>query len=255
MAIDAECDGDFNRALQLWEQVNLLATKPDDRRRALNKVRDLTSRANPIAKPIVPPTSEVPLFKGDLGGSGTEAKSEESEGAIEFPTPRYSRLRDLLKNQRWKDADQVTLKIMLNISNRRLQGWLDADSLSDFPSRDLEVIDRLWVTASAGRFGFSVQKRIWEQCGRPMAFTPNWKKCLNSFGWYKSDEPLRYKDLKFSITDSPHGELPGMSDSNDAPGSFTTTKTPFGSFGGGSIELWCLFARDDLRSIPKIPGE
>jgi hypothetical protein len=63
MAIDAECDGDFDRALQLWEQVNLSATKPDDRRRSLNKVRDLMSRVNPVVKPIVPEvqtTSEVP---------------------------------------------------------------------------------------------------------------------------------------------------------------------------------------------------
>jgi Caspase domain len=74
MAIDAECDGDFDRALQLWEQVNLLATKLDDRRRALNKVQDLMSRVNLVVKPIVPEvqtTSEVPLTKGDLGGSVT----------------------------------------------------------------------------------------------------------------------------------------------------------------------------------------
>jgi hypothetical protein len=35
MAIGAEYDGDLDRALQLWERVNLLATKPDDRRRAM----------------------------------------------------------------------------------------------------------------------------------------------------------------------------------------------------------------------------
>lgn len=100
MAIDAECDSDFDRALQLWEQVNLSATKLDDQRRALNKVRDLMSRVNPVVKPIVPEvqtTSEVPLGKGDLGGSNLSWK----EMTFEFETAKV--------NDRGEVVDRRTL--------------------------------------------------------------------------------------------------------------------------------------------------
>ncbi len=89
MAIDAECDGDFNRALQFWEQVNLLATKPDDRRISLNKARDLMNRANPVEKLIVPlvdplalpPGTEIPLTSLETGDWSWEKMTFEFETA------------------------------------------------------------------------------------------------------------------------------------------------------------------------------
>ncbi|HYX15858.1 MAG TPA: GUN4 domain-containing protein [Nostoc sp.] len=44
-------------------------------------------------------------------------------------------------------------------------GWLDYKSIENFPCTDLRTIDRLWVKYSNGHFCFSVQKRIWLECG------------------------------------------------------------------------------------------
>jgi hypothetical protein len=44
-------------------------------------------------------------------------------------------------------------------------GYLDIESIEKFPCTDLGTIDQLWVKYSYGRFGFSVQKRIWESVG------------------------------------------------------------------------------------------
>ncbi len=63
------------------------------------------------------------------------------------------------------EADQETLKVMLQATNRVSDGWLDEASLINFPCKDLQTIDRLWVTASKGHFGFSVQKEIYVRCG------------------------------------------------------------------------------------------
>ncbi|NEQ26286.1 MAG: GUN4 domain-containing protein [Microcoleus sp. SIO2G3] len=75
----------------------------------------------------------------------------------------YTKLRDLLASGQWKEADQETLAVMLKAAGR--EGYLDAESIEKFPCTDLRTIDRLWVKYSDGRFGFSVQKRIWESVG------------------------------------------------------------------------------------------
>jgi hypothetical protein len=75
----------------------------------------------------------------------------------------YTRLRDLLKAQKWKEADQQTLAVMLRAAGREVEGYLDYESIQNFPCTDLRTIDQLWVKYSNGQFGFSVQKRIlWE---------------------------------------------------------------------------------------------
>jgi hypothetical protein len=38
------------------------------------------------------------------------------------------------------------------------------------------AIDRLWVAASQGHFGFSVQKQIWQDCGSPMGPGKDWDR-------------------------------------------------------------------------------
>ncbi|GAX43823.1 GUN4 domain-containing protein [Tolypothrix sp. NIES-4075] len=78
----------------------------------------------------------------------------------------YTKLRDLLAAGKWKDADQETLAVMLQATGREKEGWLDYESIKKFSCTDLRTIDQLWVKYSNGRFGFSVQKRIWESVGK-----------------------------------------------------------------------------------------
>jgi serine/threonine protein kinase len=77
----------------------------------------------------------------------------------------YHHLKNLLAAQKWRDADEETRRVMLKVAHREKEGWLDSKSIELFPCKDLETIDNLWVQASRGRFGFSVQKRVWESVG------------------------------------------------------------------------------------------
>jgi hypothetical protein len=124
----------------------------------------------------------------------------------------YSELRDLLKAGNWREADKETLEVMLQAANRGSEGWLDANSLRRFPCQDLKTIDQLWVTASKGHFGFSVQKSIWEECDRPMSYNSDLEKFIDAVGWGTQGEILNYSALKFSLAEdfgfSPKGELP-----------------------------------------------
>ncbi|MEB3293365.1 MAG: GUN4 domain-containing protein, partial [Synechococcales bacterium] len=90
--------------------------------------------------------------------------------------PRYTQLATSLKAGNWKKADQETSKVMLEVAGQTERGYLDREDLENFPCEDLLTIDRLWVEASDGHFGFSVQKKIWEKCGSPMDYNDDYKK-------------------------------------------------------------------------------
>ncbi|MEA5581965.1 GUN4 domain-containing protein [Nodularia harveyana UHCC-0300] len=113
----------------------------------------------------------------------------------------YRRLRDLLKAGKWKQADQETLKVMLKAANREGEGWLNSDSIEQFPCTDLRTIDQLWVKYSNGCFGFSVQKRIYESVGE------DYEKFGDRIGWRRRKKWLYYSELTFS-QNAPGGHLP-----------------------------------------------
>ncbi len=46
------------------------------------------------------------------------------------------------------------------------EGWLDTKAIGSLPCQDLRTIDQPWVQNSNGRFGFSVQKEIYNQVGK-----------------------------------------------------------------------------------------
>ncbi|WP_192881669.1 GUN4 domain-containing protein [Nostoc sp. CENA543] len=127
----------------------------------------------------------------------------------------YRRLRDLLKAGDWKKADRETLQVMLKVAGREKEGWLDIDSITKFPCTDLRTIDQLWAKYSNGRFGFSVQKRIWDSVGGHLQTDyETWCKFGDHVGWYKKefmifgDSILKsYDDLTFNVK-APEGHLP-----------------------------------------------
>ena len=143
----------------------------------------------------------------------------------------YTRLRDLLKAGKWKQADQETLAVMLKAAGREQKDWLDPESIKNFPSADLRTIDQLWVKYSNGRFGFSVQKRIWESVEEnydnfgdrvgwrtyKTVVENNITECLDNINkrlGFKQEavtrtpaEWLYYTDLTFE-THAPEGHLP-----------------------------------------------
>ncbi|NEP13879.1 MAG: GUN4 domain-containing protein, partial [Symploca sp. SIO2C1] len=74
----------------------------------------------------------------------------------------YSQLQHFLETQQWKAADLETMRIMLEVAHRHKQGFLSGRDLRRFPCADLKMINNLWVQHSDNRFGFSVQREIFE---------------------------------------------------------------------------------------------
>ena len=120
----------------------------------------------------------------------------------------YYELRDLLAAGKWKEADQETARVMLKVAGREKEERLYQEHIDNFPCEDLRTIDQLWVKYSNGRFGFSVQKRIYQSLGGTREYD---NKICDKFGyrvgWCVNKDWLDYDDLKFN-TKAPEGHLP-----------------------------------------------
>jgi hypothetical protein len=111
----------------------------------------------------------------------------------------YRKLRDLLKAKKWKEADEETRVKILKVANRESEGWLRVEDAENFSCQDLGTIDKLWVKYSNGKFGFSVQKQIYQGVGGSKEY--NWddyKKFADKVGWLEGGEWLLYSELTFS---------------------------------------------------------
>ena len=115
----------------------------------------------------------------------------------------YSKLRDLLAAKKWQEADQETGERMLEVAERQEEGFLSPyGDIDHFPCEDFCIIDQLWVKYSNGRFGFSVQKRIWESVNR------DWEKFCTRVGWINHNaEELLESEFDFTLL-APIGHLP-----------------------------------------------
>ncbi|MGI2906600.1 GUN4 domain-containing protein [Tolypothrix sp. VBCCA 56010] len=117
----------------------------------------------------------------------------------------YTCLQDLLVAKKWKEADQETVAVMLKVAGKEKQGWLDTESINNFPRSDLRIIDQLWIKHSDGRFGLSVQQRIWDNVGR------DYEKFGDCVGWRKgmlwNKQWLYYGQLTFNQS-APQGHFP-----------------------------------------------
>ncbi|MFB2835840.1 GUN4 domain-containing protein [Floridanema evergladense] len=103
----------------------------------------------------------------------------------------YSNLQQLLAAGKWQEADEETGRVMCKVAKREEEGWLRDDDIKNFPCEDLSTIDRLWVKYSNGRFGFSVQKRIWE------SVRTGYKDFYDRVGW--DEYSKSYSDLTFFL--------------------------------------------------------
>jgi len=113
----------------------------------------------------------------------------------------YTKLQDLLVARKYKEADQETALLMLWVACREKEGWLDTESINEFPCQDLRTIDQLWVQNSNGRFGFSVQKQVYNQVGKDFG------KFSDQVKWRVNGNWKGYNEMIWEVG-APLGHLP-----------------------------------------------
>jgi uncharacterized caspase-like protein len=185
-AKDAELEGDYVLADSLWWQViEATQSTPSDRAEARKAIQRIEKKQ----KPSVHIYLEVEL---------------KSERGID-----YTNLRDLLAAGKWKWADEETGKVMCRAAGRESEGWLRGEDIDNFPCEDLRTINQLWLHYSNGKFGFSVQKKIYESLGGTREYNEEvWHKFGDRVGWRKEGSCLSHWDLTFNLDRAPPAHFP-----------------------------------------------
>ncbi|NBO32637.1 MAG: serine/threonine protein kinase, partial [Cyanobacteria bacterium WB6_1B_304] len=106
-------------------------------------------------------------------------------------------------------ADLETEKIMLAVANREKERWLRTEDAEKFPCKELRTIDQLWLKYSRGKFGISVQQKIYQSLGGTREYNGDvwWGSMGDRVGWRQGGQWLAYSDINFSQT-APSGHLP-----------------------------------------------
>lgn len=193
------------------------------------KKKQNTSNYDPLSPerfkhaPYIPPSISTPIQSVTEDNTKTEVASPEipttnPEKVIPPPLApslsevgiEYDILDELLRNQKWYEADQETQRLMLKAVNKEMIGWIDRLAMKEFPCKDLSTIDQLWVKYSRGKFGISVQKRIYQSLGGKRTFDKKiWESTGDRIGWRENRTWLFQESLKYSI-DAPLGHLPSI---------------------------------------------
>ena len=127
----------------------------------------------------------------------------------------YRQLEKLLsvgdwKMADWESADWETRNKMLEVMGRTEEHYLRVEDIDNFPCEDLRTINQLWVQYSNGRFGFSVQKRIYQSLGGTRKYDEKiWEAFCDRVGWRKySMGSMGLVARRFTFTTAPPGHLP-----------------------------------------------
>ncbi|MBF2056651.1 MAG: GUN4 domain-containing protein [Cyanobacterium sp. T60_A2020_053] len=125
----------------------------------------------------------------------------------------YRALEELLKAEKWAEADHKTNELMLKVVKKGSSGWIDRNTMAQFPCEDFSTIDQLWVKYSQGKFGFSVQKRIYQSLGGKRNYDKKiWDNIGDKLGW-RSQGIWLFKDSLIYDLSAPLGHLPSLANS------------------------------------------
>ncbi|MEN9202560.1 MAG: serine/threonine-protein kinase [Thermostichus sp. DG02_2_bins_29] len=190
--------------------------------------------AEELERIVAPPTSATVKMAPDQGalifpdvqmGWGSSQPGSQvglNPGKVAWPewvgeaAPAFQRLWERLQAGQWQEADRWTTALMLKIGGRFQTGYFTPEDIQAFPCPMLRLIDQLWVKSSLGRFGFSVQKQLWQGLDTSGTWTestsrrsalPREEQMAEKVGWCVQGRWLGYEELNTSLQ-AAKGHLP-----------------------------------------------
>jgi serine protease Do len=130
----------------------------------------------------------------------------------------YTKLRDLLKEGKWSEADlhtyQLVEQIIKSAKNDNQHIFIELKTIAEYSCPDVRTVDYLWKKYSNNQFGFSPQQQVWQNVNQDGDFsTQTWRRFATEVGWKKGEVAnssgyLLYDELDFEPTKAPAGHLP-----------------------------------------------
>ncbi|MEG3899771.1 MULTISPECIES: serine/threonine-protein kinase [unclassified Microcoleus] len=196
----AEVLQDINAALDMRDRSLLLPKMP---------IAPTLSNSDNSADITAPLTPDPPISATKSAANSPETFSLSVTSNLD-PTiisargVDYTKLRDFLSNKKWKEADRETWALMCQSLSLQPGTALEIRQIYQLPCEDLQTLDRLWLHYSQGRFGFSVQKQIYE------SVKGDYIRFCDRVNWSTYNSATALGQIKFS-QQAPIGHLPSRS--------------------------------------------
>ena len=104
----------------------------------------------------------------------------------------YVPLRNLLKEEKWSEADLQTYKLVEEIvktaKQRNKHVFIELKTIAEFACPDIRTIDSLWKKYTGNKFGFSSQQEVWQSVNQNGDFsTQTWRRFATEVGWKEGE--------------------------------------------------------------------
>ncbi|NES03304.1 MAG: CHAT domain-containing protein [Okeania sp. SIO2F4] len=159
---------------------------------------------------VTEPPKQIKTSSSLVEGNSPENPEQSSSGlqnTIEVPVinnnepdseQKLLELENLLKEYQWRQADDKTTEIMLEIADKQREEDWEKQDIDKIRPDVICKIDRLWQEHSNQKFGFYIQLLEWNKCKK-------WKKNKEKFaervGWYDKEKNqwLSWEDWKDKV--------------------------------------------------------
>uniref|UniRef100_M4CGP2 GUN4-like domain-containing protein n=1 Tax=Brassica campestris TaxID=3711 RepID=M4CGP2_BRACM len=177
------------------------------------------SHLTPTSLSLKHPTS-TPTFSSLICSSSssssflvTSATTTNTSDITTETATKFEVLATHLINQDFRKADEETRRLLIQIAGEAAikRGYVFFSEVKSISVEDLQAIDNLWTKHSDGRFGYSVQRKIWLKVKKDFTrffIKVEWMKLLDT-------EVVQYNyraspdEFKWELNDeTPLGHLP-----------------------------------------------
>lgn len=123
---------------------------------------------------VAPRPSPLPCVLPSLPVSSLPLPRTQTQMGVDYTT-----FRDRLKAGEWELADNEHRRLMTVLAGEDAEDreWVYFTEVQNMPVTDMKTIDALWRYYSDGKFGFSVQRKIWIGKKR------QWPKFFKAIDW------------------------------------------------------------------------
>lgn len=176
-----------------------------------------TTTSFPADSIFFKPTSSYKLFsKSNLSSSSLTTTATSTSPLVPTSTSistSFDTLASHLSSSDFRQADEETRRLLIVLAGEAAQkrGYVFFSEVQFISAADLQAIDKLWRQHSGGRFGYSVQRRIW------MKWQRDFTRFFIKVGWMKrldtEVEQYNYRSFPTEFIwelkdDTPEGHLP-----------------------------------------------
>ncbi|QFZ92832.2 GUN4 domain-containing protein [Synechococcus elongatus] len=213
--MDDKSDRDLDQRLAALEErinsYNQLSSRIETLEQSVNSIKEQLNYLKSITRSIQELQQEVQQEQSVLSHLEASIENLQDNLLMISDIDTFQSLQNFLKRREFKEADQETAKILMNIINKN-SDTISPEDIERYPLGPLRITDRLWQKYSNGKFGFSIQLQSYRDLGGSLNTLIAQDQDLmfqffDRIGWRQKGELIFHQDWQVDSS-SPTGFLP-----------------------------------------------